>query len=118
MCLTGSAVAKPLGKIIVNSGEALQCPAGGESCVVGVTATGRDSHKRQMQLGSATITIAPAATAKLVFTLNGAAKRLLLAHGPLNATLTVSIRYGANPAILTTHAITIGVPKKHPAHKR
>jgi hypothetical protein len=108
---------KRLGKIIVNSGESVQCPAGSAACVVSVQADGRDRRNRELTLGRATITIAPAATAKLTFKLNAAAKRLLLTRGPLRASLTVTVREGADAPIVSTHSITIGVPKRH-GHRR
>jgi hypothetical protein len=108
-----TAPAKPLGKIFVNSGEAIQCPATGATCVVTVRATGRDRHNRSVNLGHSTIAIAPARTAKLIFRLSAAGKHLLLTRGPLRATLTVTTREGPGAPIVSTHPITIEVPKKH-----
>jgi hypothetical protein len=103
---------KRLGKIFVNSGESIQCPTGSVACIVSVRADGRDRHNRELTLGYATFTIAPAATAKLIFKLNSAGKHLLLTRGPLQARLTVTIRDGSEAPIVSTHPITIGVPKK------
>lgn len=108
-----TAPAKPLGKIFVNSGESIRCPAGTAACTATVRATGRDAHNRSVTLGGATITIAPAATARLIFKLDRAGKRLLLTRGPLRASLTVTISTGTEAPIVTTHPITIGVPKRH-----
>lgn len=109
----GAAYAKPSRKILVNSGESIQCPAGGAACTVTARATGRDAHHRSVTLGSTTITIAPAATASLIFELDGLGRHLLLARGPLQATLTVTLSDGAGAPIVTAHVITIGVPKRH-----
>jgi len=113
-----TAPAKPLGKIIVNSGESLQCPAGSMTCVVTVQATGRNARNHRVALGHSTITIAPAATAKLIFTLNRTGKRLLLSRGPLHAHLTITARHGIDAPIVSDHPITIGVPKKHRGRRR
>jgi hypothetical protein len=107
------AASKPLGKIIVNSGESIRCPAASAGCVVSIQATARNRHNRSVSLGHATIAIAPAATARLVFRLSGAGKRLLLTRGPLRAWLTVAIRDGSAAPIVSTHPITIGVPRRH-----
>lgn len=106
-----------LGKIFVNSGESIQCPAGVAACTATVQATGRDARNRPVTLGRTTITIAPAATARLIFKLDGAGKHLLLSRGPLRARLTVTIRAGAEAPIISTHLITIGLPKRH-GHRR
>jgi hypothetical protein len=103
---------KRLGKIFVNSGESIQCPTGSAACVVSVRAAGRDRHNHELTLGYATFTIAPAATAKLIFKLNNAGKHLLLTRGPLPAKLTITIREGSEAPIVSSHPITIGVPKK------
>ncbi|HEY7952788.1 MAG TPA: hypothetical protein VID70_07350 [Solirubrobacteraceae bacterium] len=108
-----AASARPLGKIFVNSGESIRCPAGGEACTAKLQATGRDAHNRDVTLGHTTITIAPAATAKLIFKLDRTAKHLLLTRGPLQARLTVTIRTGTQAPIVSSHPITIGVPKRH-----
>jgi len=105
------------GKIIVNSGESLKCPEGGPACVVTVQAIGRNSHNRMVGLGQSTITIAPATTTKLIFTLDDPGKRMLT-RGPLRADLTVTIRHGSDAPILSSHAITIGVPQRRHSHKR
>ncbi len=112
---TGAAAAsvKRSGKILVNSGESVQCPAGGVPCTVTARAMGRDARNRSVTLGSTTITVAPAATASLIFELDGLGKHLLLARGPLQATLTVTLSDGAGAPIVTTHTITIGVPRRH-----
>ncbi len=107
-----AASAKPLGKIIVDSGESLQCPAGSAACVVTVRATGHNAHSRSVALGDSTITVAPAATTQLIFTLDGPAKRMLLRGGPLDADLTVTVRHGSDAPIVATHPITIGVPRR------
>jgi hypothetical protein len=104
--------AKPFGKIFVNSGESIRCPAGAAACTATVLATGRDARNRTVTLGGTTITIAPAATARLIFKLDHAGRRLLLTHGPLRAKLTVTVSEGANPPIVSIHPITIGVPKR------
>lgn len=112
-----TATAKPLGKIFVNSGESIRCPAGTAACTASVQATGRDAHNRSVTLGGTTITIAPAATTRLIFKLDGTGKHMLLTRGPLRARLTISISIGASAPIVTTHPITIGVPKRH-GHRR
>ena len=104
--------AKRPGKIFVNSGELIQCPTGSAACAVSVRAAGRDRHNRELTLGSASFTIAPAATAQLIFKLNNAGKHLLLTRGPLQAKLTITIRDGSEAPIVSTHPITIGIPKK------
>jgi hypothetical protein len=109
---------KRLGKIYVNSGESIQCPTGSTACVVSVRAAGRDRHNRELTLGHATFTIAPATTAKLIFKLTSAGKHLLLTRGPLHAKLTVTIRDGSEAPIVSTHPITIGVPKKRHGLRR
>lgn len=117
LAATTAPASKRLGKIIVNSGESIQCPAGSAACVVSVQATGRDRHNHRLALGRATITIAPAATSRLTFKLNATAKRMLLTRGPLRASLTVTVREGAEAPIVSTHSITIGLPKRH-GHRR
>jgi hypothetical protein len=113
-----AAPARPRGKIIVNSGESLQCPAGSAACVVTVQATGHNAHSQSVALGTSTITVAPAATTRLIFTLDGPAKRMLLSGGPLEANLTVTVRHGSDAPIVASHPITIGVPSKRHSHKR
>jgi|GEM_PF-6564792 len=113
-----TAPARPLGKITVNSGESLRCPVGGDACVVTVQAVGRNAHNQMVALGQSTITIAPAATTRLVFILDNSAKRMLLRGGPLRADLTVTVRHGSDAPILSSHSITIGVPKRQHGHKR
>lgn len=112
-----AASAKPLGKIFVNSGESIQCPTGSVACTVSVRAAGRDRHNRELTLGQATFTIAPAATAKLIFKLNSAGKHLLLTRGPLRAKLTITISAGSAAPIVSIHPVTIGVPKRR-GHRR
>ncbi len=112
---TGAAAAsaRRSGKIFVNSGESIQCPAGGAACTVTARATAPDARNRSVTLGSTTITIAPAATTSLIFELDRAGKHLLLRRRPLQATLTVTLSSGAGAPIVTMHTITIGVPKRH-----
>lgn len=112
-----TASAKALSKIFVNSGESIQCPTGSAACIVSIQAAGRDRHNRELTLGQATFTIAPSATARLIFKLNGAGKHLLLTRGPLRAKLTITISNGPAAPIVSTHPITIGVPKRR-GHRR
>ncbi|HEV3071504.1 MAG TPA: hypothetical protein VGY76_08790 [Solirubrobacteraceae bacterium] len=110
--------AKRIGKIFVNSGESIQCPTGGAVCMVSVRAAGRDRHNRELTLGYSTFTIAPAATAKLIFKLNNVGKHLLLTRGPLQAKLTITISDGSEAPIVSSHPITIGLPKKRHSPRR
>ena len=80
--------------------------------MVTVQATGHNGHNRSVALGDSTITVAPSATTRLIFTLDGPAKRMLLKSGPLEANLTVTVRHGSDAPIVATHPITIGVPRK------
>ncbi len=109
----GALAARHTHKIIVNSGEAIRCPAGGAACIVTVRAAARTAHGRPVGLGRSTTAIAPATTAKLIFTMSAAGRRLLLAHGPLHAQLTVTIKHGADAPVLFVHAITVAVPRRH-----
>jgi hypothetical protein len=86
--------------------------------VVTVQATSRDRHNHRVALGKSTITVAPAGTAKLIFRLSAAGKHLLLTHGPLLADLTVTTREGSEAPIVSTHPITIGLPKKLHGRRR
>jgi hypothetical protein len=113
-----TAFAKLPDKIFVNSGESIQCPTGSAGCVVSVRAAGRDRHNRELTLGYSTFTIAPATTAKLIFKLNNAGRHLLLTRGPLQARLTITIRDGSEAPIVSSHPITIGVPKKRHSPRR
>ncbi len=104
--------------VVVNSGETAQCPPTGGLCVVTVTGEVESAHlskkrkNHKVVVGRATITLAPGASAKLTFQLNGTGKKLLRTHGRLLVKVVVTIRHGSDAAVVSTRTITIAAPKK------
>jgi hypothetical protein len=100
-----------VGKIVVDPGVKLTCPAGGPSCLVVVTATVRAKPK-PVQIGSVQLKVPGGRQGELVFTLNGTGTQLLGRLGTLRTTVSSTGRAGKSPSVTATKSITIKLPRR------
>jgi PKD repeat protein len=110
------------GKILVDTGEVVDCPAGSTPCQITVqansqpngraaSASGRKKATKKILIGQTTLALAPGKVGKLTFRLNAKGAALLRRLKHLGATLTVTVRYGSAKPLVKTGKITIKAPR-------